>query len=128
VAKLKDEFHRVPVRHQAWCKMCRRAYDSDHWRRTRLESVRQHKKRRDGLREWYRELKEGEPCTDCRGVFHHAAMQWDHLPGLAKKRKVSNMVRRGLHRGTILEEIAKCELVCANCHAVQTFDRSRNGV
>ena len=24
----------------------------------------------------------------------------------------------------ILDEIAKCELVCANCHAVRTFDRS----
>jgi len=50
-------------------------------------------------------------------------MQWDHLPGTAKKREVSNMVLRGFRRRTILEEIAKCELVCANCHAVRTFNR-----
>ena len=128
MAKPSDEFHRFRSAHQAWCKTCRRAYDSEYWRRTRLERVRQHRKRRNELREWYRELKEGEPCTDCGGVFHHAAMQWDHLPGLTKTREVSNMVLRGFRRGTILEEIAKCELVCANCHAVRTFDRSRNGV
>ncbi len=42
---------------------------------------------------------------------------------MTKKHEVSNMVRRGFRRATILEEIAKCELVCANCHAVRTFNR-----
>ncbi len=50
-------------------------------------------------------------------------MQWDHLPGMTKRREVSNMVLTGFRRETILDEIAKCELVCANCHAVRTFDR-----
>jgi hypothetical protein len=50
-------------------------------------------------------------------------MQWDHLPGVPKLGDISN----GLHgrsRGEILEEIAKCELVCANCHAIRTFQRA----
>ncbi len=41
-----------------------------------------------------------------------------------KKREVSNMVLRGFRRATILEEIAKCELVCAKlpcCTDVQSF-------
>jgi hypothetical protein len=32
-------------------------------------------------------------------------------------------VLRGFKRETILEEISNCELVCANCHAVRTFNR-----
>jgi hypothetical protein len=51
-------------------------------------------------------------------------MQWDHLPGAKKDYELSNMVLRGFRRTTILEEIAKCELVCANCHAVRTFNRA----
>ena len=33
------------------------------------------------------------------------------------------MVLTGFRRETILDEIRKCELVCANCHAVRTFNR-----
>jgi hypothetical protein len=58
-----------------------------------------------------------------RRVFHHSAMHWDHLPGSFKRREVSMRVLCGFRRETILDEIAKCELVCANCHAVRTFER-----
>lgn len=34
------------------------------------------------------------------------------------------LVLRGFRRETILDEIGKCELVCANCHAVRTFERA----
>lgn len=69
-----------------------------------------------------RALKEDRPCVDCNGRFHHSAMQWDHLPGTKKRGNVSEMyVNCGMQ--TILDEIAKCELVCANCHAVRTYQR-----
>ena len=123
LVKNDDEFHRFRSGWQAWCKSCRREYDAAYWRKTRDERLRQRKIRRRDLAIWYREQKTGRPCTDCGGVFHHAAMHWDHLPGLGKKREVSNLVVRGFRRRTILEEISKCELVCANCHAVRTFDR-----
>jgi hypothetical protein len=85
--------------------------------------MRMRKQRRSELAAWYRSLKVGKPCADCGESFHPAAMQWDHMPGMPKRREVSNMVRRGFRRETILDEISNCELVCANCHAVRTFDR-----
>ena len=123
--KPHDEFHRRKAKFQAWCKACRKEYDAEYWRRTRDDRVRMRKEHRRALVDWYRTLKVGRTCADCGGVFHHAAMQWDHLPGRSKRREVSNMVLRGFRRETILEEIAKCELVCANCHAVRTFNRHR---
>jgi hypothetical protein len=54
-------------------------------------------------------------------------MQWDHLPGTEKAAEVSNLLRR-LCKRRVLEEIAKCELVCANCHAVRTVSRRSLGV
>jgi len=49
-------------------------------------------------------------------------MHWDHLPGTEKHANLSDLARRGSRR-QVLEEIAKCELVCSNCHAVRTVRR-----
>ena len=68
--------------------------------------------------------KEGRPCSDCGAIYHPAAMHWDHRPGTAKVTEVSHLVRRA-SRGAALKEIRKCDLVCANCHAVRTYERQR---
>ncbi len=67
-------------------------------------------------------LKDGIPCTDCGQSFHHSAMHWDHLPGTNKINSIQRLVL-SLNRKIILDEIAKCELVCANCHSVRTYSR-----
>lgn len=56
-------------------------------------------------------------------MFHHAAMQWDHRPGTVKCFELASVAKRYLTREQVLAEIAKCELVCANCHAVRTYNR-----
>lgn len=66
-------------------------------------------------------LKEGKPCTDCGIVYPHYVMEWDHLPGSDKKFGISSNMQRSME--SILLEIAKCELVCANCHAIRTHER-----
>ena len=116
------EFHRRGNGHQAWCKSCRRAYDRSYHLRTRPTRIRQAKARHEKLVAWYRELKSHTPCADCGGFFHPVAMTWDHLPGQEKVGDVGTLLRRH-SRETLLNEIAKCELVCANCHAVRSFKR-----
>lgn len=63
-------------------------------------------------------------CVDCGYNKHPAALDFDHLHGFTKRAGVGTMVRRSW--GDILEEIAKCEVVCANCHRIRTIGR-RNG-
>jgi hypothetical protein len=53
-------------------------------------------------------------------------MHWDHLPEAEKQGEVSILMKRTQSRRRVLEEIAKCELVCANCHAVRSFERRRS--
>ena len=52
-------------------------------------------------------------------------MQWDHLPGTQKLMNLADIVHIGATRERILAEIAKCELVCANCHAIRTYTREQ---
>lgn len=84
----------------------------------------QQAKRRE-MREWITSLKRDISCKDCAGVFHPAAMHFDHLPGYVKVAGIREMVNRFPNRALIEAEMAKCELVCANCHAVRTYERGQ---
>lgn len=62
------------------------------------------------------------PCTDCDVEFPPIAMEFDHI-GSDKIAAVSKLVTDNASLERIKAEIAKCELVCANCHAIRTGNR-----
>lgn len=78
-------------------------------------------KRETGLR--ITKYKSETPCADCGGIFPPCCMDFDHLPGTKKLYAVGTMVSHGHSWPKIEVEIAKCELVCANCHRIRTQDR-----
>lgn len=93
----------------------------------RQRNRKRREKQRTESYAWVKQYKESHPCTDCRGFFQACQMQFDHLPGHEKVANISKLVgKRSLD--AIKEEIAKCELVCANCHALRTFNRLQNVV
>lgn len=121
------DFHLSALRrdgHQSICKSCRAVLDRARYERTRGgEARRQAKREFNRTRtEWLRSLKVGHPCRDCGRVLPPEAMQWDHLPGMVKRGDVSTL--RGLPKQQILDEIAKCDLVCTNCHILRTAARA----
>lgn len=65
-------------------------------------------------------LKDG-PCADCKNTFPPVCMDFDHVRG-EKVGQLSRMVRK-YGAGALENEIAKCELVCANCHRIRTQKR-----
>ena len=66
------------------------------------------------------------PCADCGGRFPPCAMDFDHRDPGAKLAAVTRLIgRAGMSR--ILEEAAKCDIVCANCHRLRTFTRRSAG-
>lgn len=99
----------------------RKQYDRQRYLDNREAVIARKVTRQRELLEWSRDLKRN-PCTDCGGEFHPVAMQWDHV-GDDKEADVAKLLKNGCGKERILREIAKCELVCANCHAVRTLDR-----
>ena len=72
------------------------------------------------------DLKSG-PCTDCGVTFPAVCMDFDHVPGRGDKiKEVSKMARSSGAAVTarISAEIAKCDLVCANCHRIRSCQRN----
>ena len=116
-------FHDSRTGQFSYCRDCRNGYDRRYYEQ-RGRSARAVRQRLRTLRarEWVNSLKEGVACADCRQIFPAPVMHWDHLPGYAKVGCVSDLTSR---RSTIvLEELKKCELVCANCHAIRTSARA----
>ena len=60
-------------------------------------------------------------CADCGYNEHPVALQFDHLPEFEKKFELSRADQYTWEETEA--ELAKCEVVCANCHAIRTFNR-----
>lgn len=78
--------------------------------------AREHRAR---LRAMLHEFK-ARPCADCAGTFDPVCMDFDHRPGESKLFDISdNLGGRAI--AATLAEIAKCDIVCANCHRIRTL-------
>ena len=69
-------------------------------------------------------IKMASGCIDCGYAAHAEALQFDHT-GNDKKGNVSDLIRSDYSWVTVMAEINKCEIRCANCHAVKTSHRRR---
>jgi hypothetical protein len=62
-------------------------------------------------------------CVDC-GESNPLVLEFDHVRG-KKKSNVSDMGNQSYSLKTIQKEIDKCEVRCANCHRIATYDRRK---
>jgi hypothetical protein len=70
-------------------------------------------------------IKLAAGCVDCGYNAHPAALHFDHIDPLTKSFTIAPGWSRAKH---LLEaEIAKCEIRCANCHAVRTVTEKHGG-
>ena len=73
------------------------------------------------LAQYLRDLKTKTPCVDCGINYPYYVMDFDHVRGV-KQANVMELVST-LSKKKIDEEIAKCEIVCSNCHRIRTHMR-----
>lgn len=62
------------------------------------------------------------PCADCGVQYEWFIMELDHLPQFEKVDRVSRLAR-SRSMAVIVAEVAKCDVVCANCHTRRTYLR-----
>lgn len=74
-------------------------------------------------RQQWLDLLKDKPCMDCGGMFSPECMDFDHVRGT--KRMGVTMLCHKAAKEAVLEEVNKCDLVCANCHRTRTKKRSR---
>ena len=119
---------------QTVCRACNKAYGKRYYRANKAKFQERNERRRAEHLAWVSTLR-AKPCMDCGGSFPPCCMDFDHREGEEKTAAVADLVRRSYSKEAILAEIAKCDLVCANCHRVRThtagvpryFGASSNG-
>lgn len=111
---------------KSWCKVCQREYNRKHYQNNKESAIKRSvvnsRNKRKSNRQKLHDLKNA-PCTDCGVVYIPAAMDYDHLSD-----KIKNIADLMDYSWDYIQaEIEKCELVCANCHRIRTWDRLHNG-
>jgi hypothetical protein len=61
------------------------------------------------------------PCVDC-GETNIIVLEFDHIND-DKHFSISDATRHGYGMKKLKDEIAKCEVRCANCHRKKTYER-----
>jgi len=110
---------------QPLCKECdkvrrRKHYDA-HAEEERARSGQVTTNRRNRATYFIYEYLSNHPCVDC-GEYDPAVLTFDHIRG-DKRMDVAAMALEGYSIEALTEEIAKCEVVCSNCHMRRTSMR-----
>jgi len=89
----------------------------------KLKTLIRTRNRRNFISRYIKELKDNKCCMDCGQQFPHFILDFDHRPGEEKLFCIS-AARSNRTKEEIDAEVAKCDLVCANCHRFRTWNRS----
>ncbi len=75
--------------------------------------------KKKAIREWIQSQK-NRPCMDCGQRYPHYVMDFDHRPDEEKLYEPTRLyVQQSWKKARA--EVAKCDVVCANCHRERTF-------
>jgi hypothetical protein len=100
---------------QADCIECQQEYRKEHYRRNKEKYLAKAKSSTARNEEWVREYKRKSKCELC-GESHPACLQFHHLDPNEKEGNVSWVAHTGCSLTKLMEEVAKCQVLCANCH------------
>lgn len=104
------------------CKQCMKLYYDNYYRTVPKEKNRiylRNKDRKRSIRNFLSDTK-NVPCMDCGVSYPPYVMDFDHRDRSKKSFTIARAVNGQKSRDALIEEIAKCDIVCSNCHRIRT--------
>lgn len=122
-----DEFHKrstIKSGYQPICKVCRKILDKKLKSNPKLKLKQKecNKNRKLMNRQNIFDYMKDKKCYNCN-ESHIACLQFDHRDGVQKRFNVADATSYGW--STILKEIEKCDILCANCHHKRTAKQQK---
>jgi hypothetical protein len=96
-----------------------RLWSRAHYQKNKDKYRARNKSYKWALRELVNALK-AKPCQDCKKSYPTFVMDFHHRDPKTKLGNVGQLTYRGSVKRT-LDEIAKCDLLCANCHRIREY-------
>jgi len=126
--KTFDNFYKKRKGLQPYCKPCHLAVGKERYegrREAHIAKVGENRRRRKQIiRDWLAEYLATHPCVDC-GITDIRVLEFDHVTG-EKSFNISTALKEAYSVDKVADEVAKCEVRCANCHNIATVTRSQN--
>ena len=97
-----------------------RPYNVRYYQRNRQREIDRVMTRQRATLEFLRQLRR-VPCMDCGGTFQPHQMDFDHRDPSLKLFQVTDSRAMLAPRARLLHEVAKCDVVCATCHAIRSY-------
>ena len=91
-----------------------------HYIKNRAARIADKKARKRRNQVFVQEYKRSRSCVRC-GESEPCCLDFHHIDPSLKVDAVPEMVNRGFGIARIVEEIAKCIILCANCHRKKHF-------
>lgn len=117
------EFNKKKDKLQPNCRICQGELAREYYKANKEKQKKQiNEARRVRIKENRRKyfyILSTNPCVDC-GEINPMALEFDHIDGDDKICGVGKIVGDGSSWKRIEEEMAKCEIRCANCHRIRT--------
>jgi len=98
----------------------RKLYDKDHRAIAKDKRNDYDKQRQARGRKYLQQIKTEKGCAKCGYNEHPAALDFNHLDPSKKSFNIASCASLSLN--LLDAEIAKCEILCANCHRIHTYD------
>lgn len=77
-------------------------------------------KTRKAVRAWLYEYLLSHPCVDC-GEDNPIILEFDHRGDDKKDFNLGDVSHKGTSLRRVRDEVAKCDVRCANCHRKKTY-------
>jgi len=107
------------IQRSTTCKVCHSIYRRQHYLSNHtkyiIKAAKNNKIYKVRNKNKIIEYLKNHSCVDC-GEKDPVVLDFDHCNKETKNNNVSTLVHNSNSWKTILEEIAKCEVRCANCH------------
>ena len=102
-------------RFQSLCRLCSKEYQKEHYKKNKTDYLIKQKERRRKWWLWWKEYRASLKCDSCE-ENHPACLDFHHRDPTEKDENISHAVHIGWSKKRILAEIAKCDVLCSNCH------------
>lgn len=119
LAEFNFKYRATGTRH-SYCRECGKEITRSHYRRNKQAYLDRNARTYHRHRELIRQAK-ARPCADCGVQYPYYVMDFDHRDGATKSFMLSDVPRATSK--SLMREIAKCDVVCSNCHRERTQKR-----
>ena len=114
-----DLFNKKYGKPQSVCKECHSIYRKNHYQLNKEKYINKAKLNKEKYKKEFLIWLSSKECLDC-GNSDIRVLEFDHLYN--KSFNISSMIgQRKLD--SFMDEIFKCDVVCANCHRIRTVER-----